>query len=296
MTTGAGRHSAPSLGVAGHPEWRRMSQGDVLCEGLLARGVAILRPDYPGLDSPGPHPYLIGEPLARSVVDMVAARHQFDRRIGDRWVSAGHSEGAMAALFTSVSTDWPVPLLAVAAFAPVTRMDVSIGASSRLPRALPGFGVLSALIGLMLSGAATADPRVAELLLGDDLGPEARQRWGDLEQRCLTELTAPGSWGSIAPREIASRPLYEALFAVMRANEVADLVPRMPVRIDSAAFDEVAPAPLTSNLVRNYRRAGVDVTHRRWPTHHSGTMQARYAPSEAVDWIVRRLEGDSIPG
>lgn len=289
MTTGAGATSAPSAGSPEHPEWRRMSQGDALCDALLARGVAVLRPDYLGLGSPGTHPYLIGAPLARSVVDMVAARHTFDPRIGDRWVSAGHSEGSVAALHSAVADHWPVPLLGVAAFAPVTRMDHTIGLSARLPVVPPGFGVVCALIGLMLLGASTVSDEVADRLTGDDLGPEARALWPQLTQRCLTELARPDAWGAVPPRRIASPTLYRALFAVMRDNEVARLVPPGPVRIDSGRYDEVAPAPLTSRLVATYRRAGVDVTHRRWPTHHSGTMRPAYAPSEAADWILARL-------
>src|SRR5690606_24221685 len=62
-----------------------------------------------------------------------------------------------------------------------------------------------------------------------------------------------GLVGSSAPAAIASRELYRALFAVMRENEVADLVPKVRVRIDSALLDEVAPAFLTTRLVRRYR-------------------------------------------
>lgn len=266
-----------------------MSQGDALCDALLARGIAVLRPDYPGLDGDGVHPYLIGEPLARSIIDMAAARTDLDERIGDRWVSAGHSEGALATLFTTVSDQWPTPMLAAAAFAPVTRMDLTIGFSSRWRRVPPGFGVVPALIAMMLQGASTADPDVARLLEGDALGPRARELWSELDSRCLSELARPDSWGALAPAAIADRELYRALFAVFRANEVADLVPRVPVRIDSGLIDEVAPAPLTTRLVRRYRGAGVDVTHRRWRTHHSGVMQARFAPSEAADWIAARL-------
>lgn len=289
MTTGAGDRSAPSIGTPEHPEWRRMSQGDELCDALLARGIVVLRPDYPGLGSAGVHPYLIGEPLARSIVDMAAARSTLDGRIGDRWVAAGHSEGALATLFTAVRDDWPTPLLAAAVFAPVTRMDLTIGLSSRLRRVPPGSGVVSAMIGLMLLGAGSDDASVARLLETDALGPRAQELWGELATESLTELARPDSWGAVPPAAIASRELYRALFAVMRENEVADLVPKVPVRIDSALLDEVAPAFLTTRLVRRYRGAGVDVTHRRWRTHHSGVMRARYAPSEAADWISARL-------
>ncbi len=266
-----------------------MSQGDELCDALLARGVAVLRPDYPGLASDGIHPYLIGEPLARSIIDMAAARSTFDDRIGDLWVCAGHSEGALATLFTAASTQWPTPLRAAVAFAPVTRMDLTIGFSSRWRWVPPGCGVVPAMIGLMLMGAATASPPLARLLETDALRPRAKVLWPELTAKCLSELAGPDSWGALPPAAICDREVYRALFAVMRANEVADLVPRVAVRIDYGLFDEVAPAALTRRLVRRYRAAGVEVTHRAWRSHHSGVMQAQYAPSEAADWIVARL-------
>ncbi len=295
MTTGGAASGAPSTAAPGHPEWRRISQGDALCDRLLARGVAVLRPDYEGLGSPGVHPYLIGEPLARSVLDMVAARTTFDARIGDRWVSAGHSEGSMAALFTArADVARPLPLLGVAAFTPVTRMDVTIGAARRLPVVLPGCAIFSPLIALMIRGAATVSPRMAELVAGDGLSPAARGLWPHLDQRCAEDLARPDSWGGLPPARIGGvrgEELFAELWAVMRDNEVRDLeLAEVPVRIDAGLFDEVAPAPLTRRLLAAYRARGVDLTTRWWPSHHSGTMRAQYAPSEAADWIVRRLE------
>lgn len=52
MTTGGGDRSAPSLAVEGHPELRRMTQGDAFVAHLLRCGIAVLRPDYEGLGSP----------------------------------------------------------------------------------------------------------------------------------------------------------------------------------------------------------------------------------------------------
>lgn len=296
MTTGGAASGAPSTAAPGHPEWRRISQGDALCDNLLARGVAVLRPDYEGLGSPGVHPYLIGEPLARSVLDMVAARRDFDPRIGDRWVSAGHSEGSMAALFTArAGCARPLPLLGVAAFTPVTRMDLTIGAARRLPVVLPGFAILSPLIALMIRGAATVSPRLADLVADGGLSPAARELWPHLDQRCAEQLALPDSWGGLPPARIGGRDgdaLFAELFAVMRRNEVRDLdLAPVPVRIDAAWFDEVAPAPLSRRLLAAYRSRGVDLTARWWPSHHSGTMRAPHAPSEAADWIVRRLAG-----
>ena len=294
MTTGGGPRSAPSMGDPGHPEWRRMSQGDVLCDGLLARGIAVLRPDYEGIGGPGIHPYLIGTSLAESMTAMMDARATFSASLGDAWVAAGHSEGAVAALWASVGTEpRGAQLRGTAAFAPVTRLDLSVRTARALPLRIGGFGVLPALIGLMIRGGAAVDPRIADLVAHDGLSARASAHWADLESRCLTELSASSSWGGLAPASIGGprrRELFEALDRVFRANDVANLDGfRAPVRVDAALFDEVAPAPLSRALLRRYRSAGVELTTRWWPTHHSGTMHARFAPSEAVDWIAARL-------
>lgn len=296
MTTGASRRSAPSIGSPAHPEWRRMSQGDALCDALLARGIAVLRPDYPGIGSAGEHPYLIGPPLGASLRAMMRARQQIDERLSDDWVAAGHSEGAVAALFASVAPepDSRSRLRGTAAFTPVTRMDLSIRLSMVLPRWAPGTGVVSALIALMLRGASTTDERLRDLIETDGLSAPARALWGDLERLSLTELSTPDSWGAIAPAGIGGRSrreLFRRLYASFRVNDVATLGGfRAPVRIDAARFDEVAPALSTAGLLRTYRRSGVDLTARWWPSHHSGTMQARHAPSEAADWIAARFD------
>lgn len=309
MTTGGSRRSAPSTGGPEHPEWRRMSQGDALCRLLLERGIAVLRPDYEGIGGPGIHPYLIGSSLAESMRAMVRARDSFDAGLGDRWVAAGHSEGAVAALHASVgaggvdraaagagASGAPVAgavLVGTAAFAPVTRMDLSIGLSRRVGVRFAGSGVVSALIALMLRGAAAVDERMRELIAADGLSARAADLWPDLDELCLTELAAPGSWGGIAPGRIggaSGTEMFARLTASFRQNDVADLSGfRAPVRIDAARFDEVAPAPLTARLLRRYRTDRVDLTSAWWPTHHSGTMQPQHAPSRAAAWIAARF-------
>ncbi|WP_166869698.1 lipase family protein [Salinibacterium sp. ZJ70] len=296
MTTGGGPRSAPSLGDRSHPEWRRMSQGDVLCAGLLERGIAVLRPDYEGIGGPGVHPHLIGASLGASMRDMMAARWSLDERLGDDWVAAGHSEGSLAALYASVADepDDTARLRGTSVFAPVTRMDVSIGFARRLSVRMSGWGVLPALMGLMLRGAATSDPQLAELVAGDGLSPRARELWQHLDERTLTELSRADSWGQLAPSAIGGpreQELYGRLFASFRANDIRNLVPdRAPVRIDTGRVDQVAPAALTRTLIASYRRAGVPLTERWWPTHHAGIMHARHAPTEAVGWIAERFE------
>ncbi|MDL9979523.1 alpha/beta hydrolase family protein [Microbacterium sp. ASV49] len=297
MTTGGSARSAPSTATPAHPEWRRMSQGDALCDRLVARGIAVLRPDYEGIGGPGVHPYLIGSSLAESVLAMMRERDSFDADLGDMWVAAGHSEGAVAALHASAreEPDAQARLVGTAVFGPVTRMDVSIGAARRIAVPFPGSGVVSALIALMLRGAAATDAGMRRLLETDGLSERAAERWADLDELCLTELAADGSWGGIAPGRIGGRAgdeLFAMLAASFRANEVAALRGfRAPLRIDAARFDEVAPAPLTARMLRGYRSAGVPLDSAWWPTHHSGMMRPQHAPSRAAEWIAARFAG-----
>ncbi len=293
MTTGGSDRSAPSRATLDHPELRRMTQGNVYVSRLLEAGVSVLQPDYEGIGGPGPHPYLIGASLAGSVGGLlVAAREEWP--LARRWVSAGHSEGAVAALHAATRPPPDLNLRAVCAFAPVTRMDLTIGASLRLPVVPPGFAVVSALIALMISGAATVSSRLAALVVGGGLSEAARERWHHLDERCLEELCAPDSFGSLAPRALLGprgAEVRDLLLTSFRENEVARLrLPAcVPLRIDAARFDEVAPFWLTRNLVRQHRAAGTPVSADWWSTMHSPVLRSDRAPGPAARWTLDQL-------
>lgn len=294
MTTGGSDRSAPSVAVDGHPELRRMTQGDLFVSHLLQAGIAVLRPDYEGLGSPGPHPYLVGPALAVSVRDLlVAARASFD--LAGRWVSAGHSEGAVAALHAAAAgPPAGVSLVACAVFAPVTRMDRTIGLSLRWPATPPGFGVVPALVALMIEGAASVDPELARVLSADGLSARAGALWPQLAERTLTELARRSSFGALPPAALLGARgdvVRERLLSSLRTHDVAGLsLPAgMPLRIDAATLDEVAPFWLTRSLIARYRAAGLPVEPHWWRTGHSGVLAAGRAPGPAAAWVARLL-------
>jgi hypothetical protein len=302
MTTGGSDRSAPSLAGDGNPELRRMTQGDAFVSHLLGRGIAVLQPDYEGLGSPGPHPYLVGPALAVSVRDLlVAARTSFD--LSDRWVCAGHSEGAVAALHAAaLGAPAGFSLLGCAVFAPVTRMDQTIGLSLRWPLTPPGFGVVPALVALMIDGAATVDPELARLLAADGLSDRARALWPQLGERTLTELAHRSSFGGLAPAALLGTRgavVRRRLLASLRTHDVAHLAlpDAMPLRVDAATVDEVAPFWLTRSLVRRYRDAGLRVEPHWWRTGHSGVLAPGRAPQPAAQWVARLLDArsDRVP-
>ena len=304
MTTGGCDRAAPSEATWDHPELRRMTQGHPFIGSMLERGYAVVQPDYEGIGGPGPHPYLIGQSLARSVIDMaVAVRSEYP--ISNYWVSAGHSEGAVAALWagSTAATDPKaegLDLRGICAFTPVTRMDQTIGASLSLPVVLPGFAVVSPLIALMLSGAQTEDRQLAVLLAQDGLSERAKSVWSHLETRSLNELCQSDSWGAIAPRHIlgpAGGEVRARLLASFKHNDVALLrFPRgLPMRVDAAVFDEVAPVWLTGRALKAWNSQGVHLTSRWWPASHSSVLSQNRAPEVAAEW-VRQLDSNSRRG
>lgn len=62
----------------------------------LARGYAVIAPDYEGLGTPGPHPYMGLGSAARSMLDAARA-FASDPRLARDLVIVGHSQGAHAA-------------------------------------------------------------------------------------------------------------------------------------------------------------------------------------------------------
>ena len=70
---------------------------------FVERGYVVAATDYPGLGTPGPHPYLVGDSEARAVIDAVrVAGNLPGAGGGKRFTVWGHSQGGQAALFTGM--------------------------------------------------------------------------------------------------------------------------------------------------------------------------------------------------
>lgn len=301
ITTGAGDTCGPSTGTAKHPEASKMQQGDDVTRDLLAQGVLVIRPDYEGIGTKGPHPYLHGPSLARNTVDMLRAVQAWRPGwVGKRWVVSGHSEGGVAALYVARRGMDLVPgmrLMGASAFTPVTQMDQLVKVFQVVPVASPGLDVLVALAGLLLKGLTAVDPSYRRLLLDEGgLSPAAKALWPQLEERCLTELTRADSWGGLAPASVvgpgpAGQEALNRLVEWLAAGDVADLRLRrgLPIRLDLGLLDLVAPIAFTHALVGAYQAQGNPVDVGYWPEGHSPTNSEAHAAPAAAAWMVAQL-------
>ncbi len=116
-TTGIVARCAPSLAIFVFQQIQGLRS-------MVERGYVIAATDYPGLGTPGPHPYLVGTSEARAVIDSVrVASTMPGAGSGTRFAVWGHSQGGQAALFTGMIAKTYAPelrLLGVAAAAPAT--------------------------------------------------------------------------------------------------------------------------------------------------------------------------------
>lgn len=129
-TTGIARPCAPSNTAApldGIPD----------LTAAIAAGWVITLTDYPGLGTPGPHPYLVQEVAAHAVLDSVTAAHDLDAlddrglTLDDRFAIWGHSQGGHSALAAGALADERLPdqeLVGVAALAPATDLGGNLAA------------------------------------------------------------------------------------------------------------------------------------------------------------------------
>src|SRR5262245_13845877 len=123
-TTGVVPHCAPSLAIFVFQQMAGLRQ-------LIEQGAVVAATDYPGLGTPGPHPYLVGDSEARAVIDSVrAARNMPSADGGNSFAVWGHSQGGQASLYTGLIAKTYAPelnLVGVAAAAPATSLVTLMG-------------------------------------------------------------------------------------------------------------------------------------------------------------------------
>jgi pimeloyl-ACP methyl ester carboxylesterase len=251
-------------------------------------GYAVVRTDYPGLGTPGPHPFLNGQSEGRSVLDVVRAARKLEPGIGKRVVIAGHSQGGQAALFAaSLAPKW-TPELRVrgtVAFAPVSHL----GEQGALLRALTTPGNLSALAAMIIRGIDIAEPGLSvQALLSD----QARALYPQLDEKCLDDLGKPDSFGGVAPANLF-RPdaNIDPVIAALNADDDPEALRiRTPVRIEQGKADTTVFPNFTDDLVSELKRHGAAVTYKTYAGLGHGEVVTRAAPSaDATKFVKSRF-------
>ncbi|ARK03946.1 lipase [Cellulosimicrobium sp. TH-20] len=284
-TTGFGRGCAPS--VLDEPF---ESGAFFLLDDVLARGWALVATDYAGLGTPGPHPYLVGQGEARSVLDAVrAARALDDATLGEQTVVWGHSQGGHAALWTgAVAPAYApdVPLAGVAALAPASDLTDMV---SHLENVAGGSVFASYVVAAYDAAYPDADAIEA-------VRPGARLVVHEMASRCLSE---PGALVSVAEALSMDQPLWttdptDGALGERLAENVPTGAVEAPLLVAQGASDPLVLPSTQDAYVGERCAAGQPVDYRTYEGRdHVGLVQADSPlASDLVRWTEARLAGE----
>ena len=286
-TTGVADICAPSRDAPGHPCHIYTQLADAMLNLWVKRGWAVVKTDYEGLGTPGPHPYLAGASAARATIDIVTAARHLHPGIGRRWAVMGHNQGGHAALFTASLAPARAPdldLIGAVAIAPASGVHDIIAqlqnCSAPTPR--PGF------LALTLIGAAATD---RALRLDQMLTRRALRLLAIAQTTGIDDLLGPGLWPPLVPADLF-RPGADLgpLLTILAASNPAALRLRTPALIVQGSNDPIADPARTDRITRSLRANGAALDYHRYPgTGHFDVIAA--AHTQNAQWIDARLAG-----
>lgn len=259
---------------------------------LLALDYVVAATDYPGLGTPGPHPYLVGASEGRSVLDSVRAAIRLPKTgAGPRFIAWGHSQGGQAALFAGqlAKSDAPeLALVGVAAIAPATelRQLLEDDLGERAGKVLAAYALWSwaEIYGAPLSSVvpATAIPGI------ERVARDCVETTGEGYRVALDSLEMGGS--ILRPGALDAEPWRRLL----ETNRPGGQSIGAPLYIAQGTDDPIVRPSVTADFVRGLCARGEVVSFEELPgaTHERA---ARVSASSAIQWMRARFDGQAAP-
>ena len=246
---------------------------------ILAAGHVVVASDYPGLGTPGVHPYLDGVGEGRSVLDSIRAAATFGAT--STAVIEGFSQGSQAAIFAGA--EWPT-------YAPDIdlRAVLPIGTPSRFGEAFAALDlpVVQGYIGKVLAGIVAGHPELDRTQILTPSGEDAYDAFVALDQP--DEPCTDPSFD--LPRDLAADPMTVAPWAAaFEANYPGQDRVSVPVLMIQSESDEQALAFLADGVCRDLEANGTDVRMWRYDDEdHVGTVDG--SSDDRARWILDRLD------
>lgn len=252
-------------------------------EFMVGQGFVVVSTDYPGLGTPGVHPYLDGPSAARAMLDSVRAARALDVNAGDEVVAWGASQGGHAALFTGQLAATYAPelrLLGVAAAAPATDLTAIFRGK------LDDVGVGVFLAELLFAWSSTYGLDLAQVV-----EPE---RLSQVEKIARTCLSTPAGFltvgGLLSPNQYLR---VDVLATEPWRTHFIDNSPRgridVPLLVTHGDADSIVPFSLSEAEVSRRCAEGEDVQLVRLAgVGHDGRNEAA---ALTIAWMKDRFSG-----
>ena len=296
-TTGTADRCAPSRSLVDEQTGVYAASMDRATAQLVDDGFAVVRSDYEGLGTPGPHPYLMGQSAGAAMSDIVLAAHELSPDLSSRWVAMGHSQGGQAALFTARFTDAYTPgldLVGIVAIAPPSQLGVVVEMADGEPAPGATAAETEAAAGQdagFLGPLVVAAARTADVPLEDVVSPTGRQLLPQLEQRCIAELFRDDSFGGMRLTDFLREDAdLSRIRRTVGTNDVAEVHPHVPVLLVHGEDDTTVPVLLSDRLAEQYEEQGADLEYERitGADHISVLTQGQ---SRVRAWVDRAFAG-----
>jgi alpha-beta hydrolase superfamily lysophospholipase len=251
----------------------------------LAAGWVVIAPDYPGLGTSGPHPFLIGQGEARSLLDAVLSAHGLSAlSLAAQTLVWGHSQGGNAALWTGIIAPAYAPgvgLAGVAALAP----------GSDLP-ALAALWGDEIYASYLIESYSETYPDVR---FDSYVRVAARLPVREEAGRCLDDpkVYLSGLSSLLRHRSIWSVAPDTGAFGDRLRQNIPDQPIGVPVLIAQGGSDTTVPVTIQNGYVQRECATGTKLDYRVYPGRdHVGifTGNSPLLP-ELVQWSQERLAG-----
>ena len=255
-------------------------------EAALAAGYTVAATDYPGLGTPGPHPFLIGPTTAHAVLDAARAASELLGETPPAVTIWGFSQGGHAALFAGelAPTYAPeLPLVGIVAFAPATDLRANIESAQ---------GTTLGTLLVVATAVAWSEAR-PELDLVDVVREESLDQARSLAAQCLSSPQLPiAAIRSIQLRDDVATLGSEGTQAW--AEQLEANTPRgridIPVLVLQGRADPIMDPDVTAAHVATRCAAGESIELRLQAATEHFTLVAR-SVDDAVAWTEERLAG-----
>jgi pimeloyl-ACP methyl ester carboxylesterase len=286
-TTGVVPHCAPSLAIFVFQQMAGLRQ-------LIEQGAVVAATDYPGLGTPGPHPYLVGDSEARAVIDSVRVARNMPGAGGggNSFAVWGHSQGGQASLYTGLIAKTYAPelnLVGVAAAAPATSLVTLMGDDFKSS----GGKNLTAMT--LWSWSRVYGAPIDKIVL-----PEAIPTVDQLSNECIESVF------DILARRRTEKPLEQHFLSVSNIavvepwrslamrNSPGVLSPQIPLFLAQGTIDDIVRPEVTRAYMARQCRAGSKVTM-MWVQGVGHAFVARDSADAAVSWMMDRFAGQPAP-
>ncbi|MFH7767005.1 alpha/beta fold hydrolase [Acinetobacter sp. BSP-28] len=235
-TTGVADTCAPSGDYAGGPVHVYQQIAAKALNAWLARGYAIVAPDYQGLGTLGGHPYMNAQSQLHTVVDAVRATHHLKPyQFSKNWYVMGHSQGGAASLKVAADGQKDAPefnLRGAIALAPggyqYEGIAEYVATHSQIDTSVAAF------FPIVLLGAEAADPSLAPANL---VSPEMEEILNSARSRCLSELQSDIEQ---APKTVFKPNVNLApLTNYLKKQSIENMTPTVPVLIVQGEKDQL---------------------------------------------------------